>query len=145
MLHPLVIQLYEAAGIGLVLLRPTGVLYSNQTGGTSCLHPQVEGAYVPLIDEWVDQEALLCAHFTGPKWRGACHRGIDEETAREVERVLSLGVVTRELGLRVDRSRLAESHEAWIHVEVPAQPGGPLAVLSSYPASRGVLTWANSD
>lgn len=139
------IQLYESAGLGLILLWPTGVLYSNQTGGTSCLHPQAEGAYLPLANALTVQEELLLAHFTGPKWRGACDRGIDEETAAEVERILGLSHVTRELGLRVDRTRLAQSHEAWVHVEIAAQPETDLALLGSIPASQGILTWANSD
>ena len=82
------IQLYDSVGLGLVLLWPTGVLYSNQTGGTSCLHPEAEGAYLPLVDELIDQEALLRQLFTGPRWRGACDSGIDEATAGEVERIL---------------------------------------------------------
>ncbi|WP_368738034.1 DUF6210 family protein [Myxococcus sp. AM009] len=141
----LVIQLYDSAGLGLILLWPTGVLYSNQTGGNSCLHPQAEGAYLPLVDELVDLEGLLHQFFVGPQWMGRCDRGLDEETAREIERILGLSYTTRELGLRVDRARLEDSHEAWVYVEVPAQPGGDLALLGPIPTSRGILTWANSD
>ncbi|MHA7631633.1 DUF6210 family protein [Corallococcus sp. M7] len=126
-------------------LWPTGVLYSNQTGGSTCLHPQAEGAFLPLVDELVAQENLLNQYFTGPKWRGACANGIDEETAQEIDRILGLSGSTRELGLRVDRARLTESHEAWVYVEVPAQPENRFAILERIPASQGILTWANSD
>ncbi|RKG63588.1 hypothetical protein D7V80_30090 [Corallococcus sp. CA054B] len=97
------------------------------------------------MDELVAQEDLLRQHFTGPKWQGACANGIDEETAQEIERILGLSGVTRELGVRVDRARLAESHEAWVYVEVPAQPENGFASLERLPASKGILTWANSD
>lgn len=33
---------------GLLVEHPTGVLWSNQTGGTACAHPECEGFYVPL-------------------------------------------------------------------------------------------------
>ncbi|NOK09641.1 DUF6210 family protein [Corallococcus exercitus] len=139
------IRLYDSTSLGLILLWPTGILYSNQTGGSMCLQPQAEGAFLPLVDELVAQEDLLRQHFTGPKWRGACGNGIDEETAQEIDRILGLSSVTRELGLRVDRARLEESHEAWVYVEVPAQPENRLASLERIPASQGILTWANSD
>nr|WP_277989557.1 DUF6210 family protein [Corallococcus sp. NCSPR001] len=131
--------------MGLILLGPTGVLYSNQTGGSFCLQPEAEGVFLPLVNELVAQEELLSQHFTGPKWRGACANGIDEETAQEIERILGLSGVTQEIGLRVDRARLAESHEAWVYVEVPAQPENSFAILERIPASQGILTWANSD
>jgi hypothetical protein len=42
------IRLWDGAGLGVIISSPTGVLYSNQTGGFSCLHPELEGAYIPL-------------------------------------------------------------------------------------------------
>ena len=35
--------------LGLIILEPTGVRYTNQMGGTACGHPWVEGLYIPLI------------------------------------------------------------------------------------------------
>nr|WP_128797606.1 DUF6210 family protein [Corallococcus coralloides] len=139
------IRLYDSASLGLILLWPTGILYSNQAGGSFCLQPQAEGAFLPLVDELVAQSELLRHHFTGPKWRGACVNGIDEETAQEIDRILGLSFVTRELGVRVDRARLEGSHEAWVYVEVPAQPENGFASLERIPASQGILTWPNSD
>ncbi|RKI44559.1 hypothetical protein D7Y27_13325 [Corallococcus sp. AB004] len=139
------IRLYDSASVGLILLWPTGILYSNQAGGSFCLQPQAEGAFLPLVDELVAQAELLRQHFTGPKWRGACANGLDEETAQEVDRILGLSFVTRDLGVRVDRARLGESHEAWVYVEVPAQPENGSVCLERIPASQGILTWPNSD
>ncbi|WP_434300231.1 DUF6210 family protein [Corallococcus exiguus] len=70
---------------------------------------------------------------------------IDEETAQEIDRILGLSFVTRDLGVRVDRARLGESHEAWVYVEVPAQPENGSVCLERIPASQGILTWPNSD
>jgi hypothetical protein len=48
--------------------------------------------------------------------------------------------------LRVDRSRLEESHEAWIYVDVLAEEGDRrLALISGFSATKGILTWPNSD
>jgi hypothetical protein len=42
------IRLWNTGGIGLILLYPSGIWYTNQTGGYSCFHPEVEGMFVPL-------------------------------------------------------------------------------------------------
>src|SRR6478735_2795556 len=42
------IELWESVGLGLIVEMPSGVLYSNQTGGFSCLHPSAEGVFLPL-------------------------------------------------------------------------------------------------
>ena len=138
------IELWEFSGVGVIIARPSGVAYSNQTGGTSCLHPEMEGVFAPLTDAFLDQQAKLYNFFTSRKWRGCCDRGIDEETADFVDAVLAESWQTQML--RVDRSRLADSHEAWVHVVVlegRAAPDGCL--LSGFTGARGVFTWENSD
>src|SRR5438105_11225868 len=76
-----VVELWEYHGIGLILLVPSGVRYTNQTGGTACYFPQAEGVFVPLPDDTNVVLGWLTDYFTGPKWQGACWHGIDEETA----------------------------------------------------------------
>ncbi len=44
-----IINLYQFSGIGLIVSHPTGIVYTNQTGGYACLSPEFEGAFVPLI------------------------------------------------------------------------------------------------
>ena len=48
--------------------------------------------------------------------------------------------------LRVDRARLRESHEAWVHVVLDGsdEESSLFAGFGPYPR-RGVITWPNSD
>ncbi len=46
------IRLYEVVGTGVILTCASGVMVSNQTGGASCLQPEVEGVYIPLRNDY---------------------------------------------------------------------------------------------
>ncbi|MDC3957625.1 hypothetical protein KEG38_27450 [Polyangium jinanense] len=136
------IRLYEA-GLGVIIQHPSGVLYTNQTCGTCCDHPEVEGVFVPFDAE--ESWLRLNAHFEGSKYRGtgAMH-GIDEEDATFIESILRDGRIG--VPLVVDRSRLKDSHEAWVQVliEGEVEPFPTASGFGPYPR-RGVLTWPNSD
>src|SRR5262245_43932351 len=129
-------RLWNMTGIGLIVKRSSGVLYTNQTGGYVCLQPMEEGVFVPLTQTLegraIEPERLLYEYFTGPKWRGHCANGIDDETADFIDDVLSKTVDTA--FITVDRSRLKDSHEAWVHVDVASQPDEP---PSTYDGSTG--------
>ena len=133
-----VVNLYRYGGMGVIMLCESRVTYSNQTGGYSCDHPEVEGVYVPLNLGWEGDYATLKDHFTGPKWGGWCNNGIDDETADFVDNFLPGG-------LKVDRSRLKDSHEAWIYVVVSNEDEDNRDLAYWWGFSHGVLTWENSD
>jgi len=150
-----IVHLYQSAGIGLIVPAPTGIRYSNQTAGTYCEHPVVEGFYVPLRNEseegafdgprsreFKSPEHALVEYFCGRKYEGtgATH-GIDDEDADAIEAILA-GYFLDEV-LRVDRSRMAESTEAWIYVVV-LKDDHVFDGCGPYPR-RAVLTWKNSD
>jgi len=148
-----VIELWEGVGFGLIIEWPSGVLFSNQTGGTSTLHPQAEGAFVPLRNDCerdgnrlLSPESELLAYFEGPKHRGTgATQGLDPDDADFIGSVLSRWRLPQ---VSVDRARLAESHEAWVHVLIHGDAGGdgelPLQGFAPYPRT-GILTWSNSD
>jgi hypothetical protein len=140
-----VINLLQLDSIGLIISHPTGVVYSNQTGGYACLSPQFEGAFIPLNDPLVDQQTELERYFIGSKWRGHCYNEIDEETADFVDEVLASTYVTKRL--KVNRDKLTESHEAWIHVVIlpPDDREDDLQEFHGFSSNFGVLTWKNSD
>ena len=145
----------ESLGTGLIIEFPSGVLYSNQTGGTSCLHPQIEGVFVPLRNEYqlpdgpiLSAELDLVQYFAGPRHGGSgATRGIDTADADFIDSVLEQ--VRLRASVRVDRNRLRESHEAWIHVVISADESqdNSVAVFAEFtPYPRpGILTWSNSD
>jgi uncharacterized protein DUF6210 len=153
MLDKPVIRLYESWGLGVIVEHPSGVLYSNQVGGHSVLQPVVEGVFVPLFDEikGEDQERQLQDFFTGEKWMGICDRDIDGETADFIDTVLSQSIITDDI--RVDRSKLAKSCEAWVYVAIGEHIDPDLkeslryqlSSLIGFHGKSAILTWANSD
>ncbi len=139
-----IINLWRIDGVGLIIAHPTGVLYSNQTGGKKCLFPEVEGAFVPLKDPLMNQQAELELHFTGYKWKGNCNSKIDEETADFIDSVLACSYLSKTL--KVNREKLADSFEAWIHVVILQDDRDEyLQEFCGFPSGFGVLTWDNSD
>ena len=147
------VRLYEQAGLALVVEAPTGVVYSNQTGGYSCLQPELEGALIPLRNDvelpskkLLSPEHELCDYFEGPPHKGTgAVRGLSGSDADVIDGVLDKWRIP---WVRVDRERLEQSHEAWVHVLVSPEPSDTPAPLfrgfEPYPA-RAVLTWCNSD
>ena len=49
------VRLWQITGPGLIISHPSGVIYSNLTGGYACDHRELEGVFVPLTDPHVDQ------------------------------------------------------------------------------------------
>ena len=46
----------STAGIGLVVMEDTGVVYTNQAGGYACRQPRAEGYFVPLCELFHDKD-----------------------------------------------------------------------------------------
>lgn len=109
------VSLYESVGTGVIIEHPTGVTYSNQAGGTSCLHPSIEGAFVPFGNDvreedsgFLSPENDLSDYFEGPKYEGTgANSGLDEDDADFIDGILENALVSQ--WIRVDRSRLKES------------------------------------
>jgi hypothetical protein len=154
-----IIRLYDLEGLGLIVEQSSGVFYTNQAGGTFCAQPEIEGVLVPLGS--VGEEKLE-AYFAKP-----------EVIRLEPHNADALDVILRTPAegdawaptffLQVDRSRLAESMEAWLYVTItscpepvsfadwnqnlqPELPQHPTHYpFAGFAGRSGVLTWANSD
>lgn len=147
------IELWEHVGLGLILAWPSGIILTNQTGGTACLAPELEGVFIPLRNDctekergFVSPENELYDYFTGPKWRGTgATNGIDSDDANFIDS--TLGKTNLFPTIRVNRDKLHESHEAWVHVTVDGdEPCDPPLFSGFAPYPRpGILTWQNSD
>lgn len=152
MSHPR-IKLFDHVGLGLIISWPTGVIYTNQTGGTANLASEMEGAFVPLRNDCTLPDHVLISpandlwdYFTSPRRSGTgAIDSLEPEDADFIDDLLrqaSLFPV-----LRVDRTRLTDSHEAWVHVVISGDEPNPVPLFEGftpYPRS-GVLTWQNSD
>ena len=146
------VQLFEHVGLGVIVSWPSGVVFTNQTGGTSCLAPEMEGIFIPLRNDCTAQGVLvspendLWEYFTGPRWGGiGATQGLQQQDADFIDALLHR--VNLHPAMSVDRRRLRESHEAWVHVAIHDDEfrDPPLFTgFSPYPRP-GILTWQNSD
>lgn len=147
------VELWEHVGLGLIVSWESSIVFTNQTGGTSCLAPEFEGVFVPLRNDCTEKERVLVSpendlwdYFTGPRWRGTgATNGLQEEDADFIDALLQR--VSLFPTVRVDRSRLADCHEAWIRVTIAGdEPCDPPLFGGFAPYPRpGILTWQNSD
>lgn len=124
---------------GIILLRGTGYVWTNQVGGTSCLHPRAEGIYIPLPITWFpevgdplcdvvsDYDTNLVEEFLGKsKQLKKCFAPVGEyKTVLEI--------------MEEDKLLLAE---AWIPVQIIGndEPIAPFMI-----GDHGILTYLNSD
>ena len=150
-----VIKLYDSVGTGLIINYKSGIIFSNQTGGSTCNHPRTEGVFIPLRNDYeeptkifISPELELTKYFEGAKHGGSgATLGIDEEDANFIESVLK--TVGLSSIICVNRAQLKDSHEAWIHVLISGDESNhtELSAFSNFhPYPRtGVLTWSNSD
>ena len=60
------IEIWDSAGLGIIVEFPTGILTPNQTGSTACLQSKFEGVYLPLFNNYTRQ-ALT---FMSSKYKG---------------------------------------------------------------------------
>jgi len=130
--------------IMLIVEHASGVSYQNQVAGVACLHVELEGVLSPLdVGPEIAQKIQA-----GPYPAG--HVGISAETADDLDAALASGPGTR--FIKVDRARMDQSSEAWVHVvvdspetDVPSLSGPYFGPIYGFGAGRGVLTWPNSD
>jgi hypothetical protein len=146
-----VVHLFDLAGTALIIEWPSGVRYSNQTMGTACAHPEVEGILLPLGNDVKNPdgsyrtEKKLHDYFVGEPYRGSgAQRGLSEADAEKIDSILRAEACFD--GILVNRYKLQASHEAWVHVTIQKSksPYPLLRNVERYPL-YAVLTWANSD
>ena len=136
---------WNMPGMSLLVPARSGIVYANQTGGHHCYQQEVEGHLLPLFNtfEGLEQDRMLGELFTGPKWSGWCGEGIDSETADFVDRILKMTPHTD--WLAVDRTRLVDSHEAWVYVLPKEHRNTETIEFRDFRFECGILTWQNSD
>ena len=144
----MIVRLYEHSGTALVIPHSTGIIYANQAGGHACLQPQAEGFLVPIAND----VGLAPEHeFSGPENElyhyfeklNSCGASLTEDDATKIEAIMQQ--LPRWRGLSVDRGRMNESYEAWVHVSIAATEEKPVPVDGlSYPLDA-ILTWTNTD
>lgn len=162
-----VISLLGLTQLGSIILHNSGVVYTNQTGGYSCMQPWEEGI-LSIIGEDNGMSENVLTKLAKYTLNTTC---INEEDADFIDDILRNDYST--FFLTVDRSKLRNSMEAWIYVTINEQPEVPIDAYEftgigkkeiqmyekryhrierplQYPfygfgEAKGVLTWFNSD
>jgi hypothetical protein len=130
--------------IMLIVEHPSGVQYQNQVGGVVNYQAEMEGVLSPLdLHSETRSRIQECSYPGGIQ-------GITTEIADTIDAALAAQPSTS--FLKVDRTRLDESWEAWIYVSLDSPESSVRKRFGSYHgpiygfgAAKGVLTWPNSD
>lgn len=128
-----VISLLDFDGVGIIVKSPSGVFYTNQAGGYACEQPEEEGVFFPLPVKPEKAELLALTQHVGGTWGH-----ITESEADLIEKILRQNGHEK---LSVNRHKIDQSFEAWVHIRVEAGAEG----LLGFGDCDGVLTWPNSD
>ena len=141
------LELWNTCGTGLIIERECGIWYSNQTEGTCCSHPRIEGVYIPVGNEcdefgkFYSADPQLQAYFGGPKYNGTGARdGLDREDLEMLQELLD-SLFDKKVVL--DESRAHESREAWVWVQVLGDTDF-FKGFQPFPR-QGIFTWTNTD
>lgn len=150
------VELWDCGdALGLIVPATTGIKYSNQTGGTACDHPEVEGFYVPLPSGWHTKPEVM--QDVDGRWEDPEHiLFINNSTASETDPSRIARLVQQWLDanyplsefFEVDPEKLTKTQEAWIWLRVKdckkAAIGAPIQ-LAGLVGHSVVITYANSD
>lgn len=150
------VELWDAPDLGLYVLgliveRKSGVLWTNQTGGTYCAHPTLEGVYLPLAE--LHPKHGVYKDPVQNYWHVPNPSIDDTDFLSRVHTAMNDLICHFELHWWLElRDKSNEPHgEAWIPVrirraeEIHADaPETPLA-LRPFLGGQGVLTYPNSD
>lgn len=92
----------------------SGIIFEAQAGGGACTHPEVEGVILPIqLQDTIENFLRLTSGLE--EMDPGCHgQQIKTEEANE----LDLLFVECEIPLVVNRDRMKESTEAWLHVRI---------------------------
>lgn len=144
------IVLHDLNDVALIVCIDSSVIYENQVGGSACFSAEVEGVLASLYIPLEKSRLLVSLPFDGEPF------GLSEKAADTIDKILSSEVATN--FLRIDRTKILQSMEAWVFVRIESPVGdfvasesvnrafgGPPTHLFGFGECGGVLTWPNSD
>lgn len=138
------IELWECEGFFVILHGESHIQYSNQTGGTRCAHPVVEGYLIPMnryCNPDTGEDIFEGLREITLDWWGAGMLEWLKTRKGEIGRLKKLVEALRPTGwewknglwceLDMHRLETEKCGESWLPVNTPMGPGW--------------LTWENSD
>ena len=145
------IELWDLTIAGIIFPDITGIVWTNQCGGTSCNHPEMEGFLVPL--HIGDSNILERNGLWRDRWAMNYEEYLKyihevEEFLGFVERVSESEFMDLVGDSRFNFMGLDEDNfdcgEAWIPVKIKQQENVPVQ-FENLRGRYGVLTYENSD
>ncbi len=134
-------KLWEIASPMMIIPAETGVVYENQTHGTTTLQDSLEGILIPVNSEYNPKEYKKSISYQIESLFSEGSAGtISKEIAQKLETIFQNYPETK--GISVDWEKLLESHEAWLHVIVSDTKYSDYSGLKNM---KAILTWNNSD
>ena len=124
------------------------VIYSNQTNGLCCYHPEIRGYLVPvefrgrMLVKFMSGET---SPFAGSGWElGATFY----DDAPQIMKQLN-DYFCDIYNFELDESRINDNHEAWVHLvakKTEAEKRHSSGIIEGFPDEfSAILTWPNSD
>ncbi len=134
------ICLWNLDQAALIILEKSGITYFNQTAGVFCRHSEAERILAPITND----PPLDNLHFGSLNYK-LQQLTLNKQILKETDADAIDKLLQKNFGgdaIFVDRERLNESCEAWIHVKIDGQTKGDLQDFAGYMA---ILTYPNSD
>ena len=134
------IKLWNLCGLALIIPKETGIIVTNQAGGTACAQPKIEGYIIPISNDYrpeIFKDSL--EHKITEKFNDGTGV-IDSERAEFLDSILNSFPETK--GITVDKNMIHESVESWVHVNVIESQ---FSCFAGFGFFKAILTWPNSD
>ncbi|MBT3817172.1 MAG: hypothetical protein HOE80_00850 [Candidatus Magasanikbacteria bacterium] len=132
-----IVSLYNSLGVHLIFKINSGVIYTNQTGGHACCQSFEEGVLLPFNSEYVHKESIIEKELSSITNNNIF---LSPEIADKIDKIFMKYSVTK--CAKVDRIKLKESMEAWVHVIISENKE---CEFYNFYDGKGILTWNNSD
>ena len=133
------VSLYDITGPVIIVPSKTGVVYTNQTDGCACNHPELEGYLIVPACRGIHYQPINPRIFD-PDWWYLRHVDFEEELVPQIEDMLNVpyGIIKN---LKVMKDRRWE--EAWVWIEFDYIWCSGLDIEPTH--LEAILTWPNSD
>jgi hypothetical protein len=120
------------------------VIYTNQTNGYACSHPEMKGILVPVEFQSDIQDKFVNDAYMGSGW------ALDsDEFKQDIPKILSqLNEYFADAYLfELDADKTMKNTESWVCLKAKRSRSDTITdILSDFPDEiKAVLTWPNSD
>ena len=143
---------HDGVGVAALIIEvPSGVRWTNQTGGIACHHPDVEGVMIPVT---MNEESHRALSDFGESELGMGFTQVEHVSAETFD-WLDAWLLARtavepdwrgRVWGRVDRARATVMEEAWVPLRDVFLPDGDALTAGAIVGPfRAILTWDNSD